>query len=987
MPDRERPRWSALRRPAGRIAAAVLGLSFCASLASASSESGSLLATPDEKFLISANFDAGSISKLDAQSGERRAELALGANIERIALSSDGRLLLASDPRRGRVLLVDVEDFALRKSIDTGGWPFGIVYDAKRERFWVALFEAGELAAIDRRGRVVRRVSTLETPRGLALLDDGRLLVSHALLGKVSILDVAQDPPVLLRTIALRATRDPDPFVSQGVPRLLDDIAVSPDGREAWLPHVLWSFDHPFQFRSTVFPAISVLELARGAEREREDARKQLFRQINVVDGSSKARIVSNPHDAAFSADGSRVYVTLSASEDLAVFDRGREALAGGERRSRRKGKQSKGGAQAVQILRHLPGDNPRGLVALGDALFVQNAMSLDVCRLASGGAGPFARVSVSAESFARLVARDPLPPRLRRGKRLFYTGNTSEPETHPMAGDFWMSCASCHVDGFNFTNRHLMRDARASAGSGVGTAASGHRGLRTMVAGDFVGDYIRMVQDTQGGMGADERAKLPRVNPDRPPREVASMMRDLHDFVTAPENLPYLSTWLRVGAAPERVAEVDWTNPARCAECHADIFAQWSTSNHRLMSSSHPYYRVLEDLAAAEECEAFRSWCMGCHDPKRLAAGLARGSDPLRLWEKDASSLRDAAARAEPHLDEGTDCLFCHRVSKVDHAGGNASLTVDLEARETYPFEQSTSGFLRGFGERLIAARPVVHARSYSSQAYADPRYCGSCHAEFAPGSGADISDTYAEWEASPFNAPGEPKQHRTCADCHMHADVERIGEPLPGRSTDGGRVKPNVRTHRFTGANLDFVALRDPESARQSRALLERAAELEVGLADGALQVRVRNVGAGHSLPTGVADLRQLWIYVRATDARGKPVVESGELGPDGDPAPDARIFHKILGDAEGQPVGLRFWRYATLLRDTRIPAGGFRDETFPLPADVAFPLRVDAELRFRTFPRWVTLRVRERLPDVPVPQVHVLRRVRRELRGGTP
>ncbi len=39
--------------------------------------------------------------------------------------------------------------------------------------------------------------------------------------------------------------------------RVLDDIALSPDESEAWLPHLLWNFDHPFQFQSTIFPAIS----------------------------------------------------------------------------------------------------------------------------------------------------------------------------------------------------------------------------------------------------------------------------------------------------------------------------------------------------------------------------------------------------------------------------------------------------------------------------------------------------------------------------------------------------------------------------------------------------------------------------------------------------------------------------------------------------------------------------------------------------------
>ena len=50
---------------------------------------------------------------------------------------------------------------------------------------------------------------------------------------------------------------------------------------------------------------------------------------------------------------------------------------------------------------------------------------------------------------------------------------------------------------------------------------------------------------------------------------------------------------------------------------------------------------------------------------------------------------------------------------------------------------------------------------------------------------------------------------------------------------------------------------------------------------------------------------------------------------------PSLKMRLFQKVFGDAEGKPVGLKFWRYAKLLEDTRIPADGWRDEAWPLPA----------------------------------------------------
>ena len=58
-----------------------------------------------------------------------------------------------------------------------------------------------------------------------------------------------------------------------------------------------------------------------------------------------------------------------------------------------------------------------------------------------------------------------------------------------------------------------------------------------------------------------------------------------------------------------------------------------------------------------------------------------------------------------------------------------------------------------------------------------------------------------------------------------------------------------------------------------------------------------------------------------------------------------------------------GLKFWRYAKLLEDTRIPADGWRDEAWPLPADAKGPFKADIRLNFRTYPKWVSDAVRRR------------------------
>ena len=89
-------------------------------------------------------------------------------------------------------------------------------------------------------------------------------------------------------------------------------------------------------------------------------------------------------------------------------------------------------------------------------------------------------------------------------------------------------------------------------------------------------------------------------------------------------------------------------------------------------------------------------------------------------------------------------------------------------------------------------------------------------------------------------------------------------------------------------------------------------------------------------------------------------------------------ARIVRVQFGDAEGKPVGLKFWRYAKLLEDTRIPADGWRDEAWPLPADAQRPFKADIRLNFRTYPKWVNDAVRAAEPSLPEPPIVLLNRL---------
>lgn len=421
-----------------------------------------------------------------------------------------------------------------------------------------------------------------------------------------------------------------------------------------------------------------------------------------------------------------------------------------------------------------------------------------------------------------------------------------------------------------------------------------------------------------------------------------------------------------------------DWSNSAKCKSCHSKIFEQWSNSNHKHMAGSNPYYMVMETLAGEVEGQEFRKWCMSCHNPSALALGHPKTTHAMdgnfvsnEHFEKGAKTLLgDFEEHGNFRVEEGVSCITCHQITDAS-SKGNASFKLSLE-QQKYAFEDSDSDLGRWFSEKLINANPDVHKKSYSKEFYKESRYCASCHDEFHPQNGIKIVSTFKEWEKSPFNNPNDKSKHKNCVDCHMTYLEDGKFAPLKGVSTDGGVLKDDVKVHYFAGSNHFLVGLRDKAHEEQTLQLLRTSAKLDMDVKEGILEVGVKNVGAGHHLPTGVADFRELWLEVEVKDKEGRVVFSSGKLKEDGNIEDGSRLFQKVFGDEEGKPVGLLFWKYKTLLSDTRIPAGERRVEKFELGKEALYPLHVSVKLNFRIYPQWVSDAVRKVFPVLLNPNI---------------
>lgn len=339
-----------------------------------------------------------------------------------------------------------------------------------------------------------------------------------------------------------------------------------------------------------------------------------------------------------------------------------------------------------------------------------------------------------------------------------------------------------------------------------------------------------------------------------------------------------------------------------KCSHCHLSIHEGWRESAHRTSAQNPVVQGVYQgvDLAVDEAaCGSRGTWgpivepgtgaategcevapgvtgltggfglCADCHAPAVEGGSLA-GNDLL--------AARDRAYR------DGVTCDLCHKIESVE-VGGEPGVGGWL--RVLRPGDPSPSPILGvvhplQFGPYLDVINPYMGA--VQRDHFRQSELCGGCHqheqpaldpaapldAERWPGGTLPIQGTYAEWVASD-DSPDTP-----CQECHRpvlsgvgnSADLGNVFELVPDSAAGWVRPPGAVRSHGDLG----------PRQADSG--ILERAASVDVvtAWADGEVtaSVTVRNVGAGHAIPTG-EPLRNLVLVVEA-ECEGVPLAATG-------------------------------------------------------------------------------------------------------------
>jgi YVTN family beta-propeller protein len=507
--------------------------------------SNSIVKSQSGDILYIANIDVNTISFVDAKKNKVMAEIPVGREPRQLALSPDGKTLYVTCMYDNKVDIVDVQEKKVTGSVPVGIEPFGIITNGDGSRLYVTNYRSSTVSVIDpEEKKVVETIKVEDRPRGLAMTGDGKkLYVVHYLSGHVSVINPEEGK--VNKVIALAPSPDqPDRKKSQGIPNTIEQFVIAPDGKTAWVPHLLTNVDTPVHFQETVFPAVSVIDLQKDEEIKEE--RKQLFKEIDIRDVKNETIIVSNPADVVFTLDGSKAFVLMSGSEDLVVFDLAR-------------------GGNATGLVRRVPGNNPRGMVLSSDGneLYVHNAMSHDLARIETGGNDPYAEAKAK-EGTLKLIAKDRLSPLVRKGKTIFYSANSDE-FAAPITGNNWMSCASCHADGDINGLTLMTAKGQRNVPSNVLTMQTGlfmWDGSRD----DFT-DYLLTVQGEMGGLMA--------YDPGKPlPPKVEEMFTALKAYLEQPDSFPVPKSPYRNpdGSLTEKAKQGKalFEGKAGCIACHA---------------------------------------------------------------------------------------------------------------------------------------------------------------------------------------------------------------------------------------------------------------------------------------------------------------------------------------------------------------------------------------------------------------------------------
>ncbi len=480
----------------------------------------------------------------------------------------------------------------------------------------------------------------------------------------------------------------------------------------------------------------------------------------------------------------------------------------------------------------------------------------------------------------------------------------------------------------------HVVRRAPAPAGSpSTGARRAARATLGGVACALAVTGLLAALLDEGDGL-----VQIPDDHPRTPDGSVfaASFTETVHGGFVAPERL---------------------TGSADCGACHAEIFAEWSSSVHRFSGVDNPLIEAATRPAEERGGPAAARFCAACHEPVALLAG----------------GVADSVFDAPPDLREtGVTCMVCHGIQRVPASDGNGRM--QYAPPDGFALRNRGSVFTDAANRVLVAGFREAHRAAMTPPVLRTSHQCSSCHTvnahEGLNGFGfLRLHNENDDWGLSSFaRGVGPDAQVVGCRDCHMGRVADSDDPVAPRR---GGH-----RSHRFLAANT-FVAahLADAEQLAATERFLRGEAVPEeirhlvpegppVALAIEApesvapgetlpISVVLENRGVGHAFPAGPNEVNEAWVEVRVRAADGTPLWSRGELDADGRRDPQAFALVSVPVDEAGREIFVTGGLAAGFRTRRAILSGAADRERYEVAVPEVAPgsiLTVSARLRYR-------------------------------------
>ena len=422
----------------------------------------SVVAGGDGKVLYVAEAIAGQVAVFDIASGKVNKVISVGENPVGLEISADGsKLYVTSAVPSGKVQVIDVRSGSVADSIAVGHTPVAVVGSPDGKTLYVCNQFSNNIGVIDLGlKKQAATIAVTREPVAAALTSDGKFLfVANHLPAGAANADYFASVVSVIDTAAKMVSENielPDGSTN------LRGITISPDGRNAYVTHLLARYQFPVTYLEKGWINTNAMTII--------DVPGCKFVNTVLLDDVDLG--AANPYGVACTADGKNILITHAGTYELSVIDREglhSRLLSARTARSFRSEIHSKAGRKLSDAL-YSADDVPNDLTFL---LGLRRRLKL-------AGIGPrgFAVIDTKvyiAEYFTDSIGIVDIDPNARAGAKTIPLGETRGAtmarkgkvlfNDASLSFQKWNSCTSCHTgDGrASALNWDLLNDGVAN--------------------------------------------------------------------------------------------------------------------------------------------------------------------------------------------------------------------------------------------------------------------------------------------------------------------------------------------------------------------------------------------------------------------------------------------------------------------------------------------------------------------------------------------